>query len=195
MAVAVATRRPLVAHFPRVYLDSTVFFNFGEAGGLIPLVQYLGERARIVNEVEDELRRNSTFDEYSFLAVLDRINGWPPVESVDVTPTQMQQVFDIQRVVRDPGDHELKHLGEIASVVAACDDERMPVVSDDGLARKMCAVRGMPLINSADLAAEMTAADAIDLQMARAIHDDFCRFHHVKRDFGDDVGAAQDGLG
>ncbi len=195
MSVAVASRRALIAPADRVYLDSTVFFNFGEAGALLPLVKYLGPRARIVNEVEAELARNSSFLDYSYLKVLEQIRDWPPVDSIDITPAQMQQVLDMQRVVRGPGQHELQHLGEIASVVAACDDGRVPVVSDDGLARKMCRVRQMPFINSADVATEMTAAAALDRDTALKIFRDFCHFHHVKRDFDEDVAGAEWGLG
>lgn len=140
---------------PRIYVDTTVFVHFGRGGALIPLVSLLGERARIVSEVDREIERNSTKPDHSFLSVLSKIRGWPPVPPIVLTPEQMREVLDIKNAVQQPGDHPLKDLGEIATVIAACADGRAPVASDDGLAAKLCSVREMRRITSTELSAEM----------------------------------------
>lgn len=136
---------------PRVYLDTTVFVIFGQSGELIPLLSRLAGRARIVNEVDHEILRNSLKSEFSFLKVLGLIKNWPPAPPIELTAEQMTEVLSIKNAVKRPGDHPLKDLGEIATVIAAQADGGVPVASDDGLAAKLCWVRGIRRITSVEL--------------------------------------------
>ncbi|MCA1679071.1 MAG: hypothetical protein LC777_09085, partial [Actinobacteria bacterium] len=61
-----------------VLLDTSPFISFAEAGALIPLAQYLGERAAIVLDVENELRRNAA-GRFPALQTLARL-AWPAGE-------------------------------------------------------------------------------------------------------------------
>jgi hypothetical protein len=151
-----------VASADRIYVDATVFINLGRQGELISLIKYLGTRARIVDEVDAELQRNSTLDDFRFLGTLEMIRDWPPVAAVVLTAEQMQEVLDIKRAIARPGDHPLKDLGEIASVIAAKADGMVPVISDDGTAAMLCSVRGIERLTTPDVLAEMreTAAES-----------------------------------
>lgn len=151
-----------VASADRLYVDTTVFINLGKQGSLIPLIKYLGKRARIVNEVDAELQRNSTLEDFRFLGTLDMIRDWPPEPAVVLTTEQMQEVLDIKRAIERPGDHPLKDLGEIASVIAAKADGRVPVISDDGTAAMLCSVRGIARLTTPDVLEEMIAAGELD---------------------------------
>jgi predicted nucleic acid-binding protein len=95
---------------------------------------------------------------FKFLGTLSMIRDWPPAPPVELTPRQQLEVIDIKNARAEPGDHEQKDLGEIATVIVACDDGRAPVVSDDGLAKSLCAVRGMKRLTTSDVLNEMSAA-------------------------------------
>lgn len=146
----------------RLYVDTTVFINLGKQGSLLTLIKYLGDRARIVNEVDVELQRNSTLEDFRFLGTLALVRDWPPVEAVVLTSEQMQEVLDIKRAIAQPGDHPLKDLGEIASVIAAKADGKVPVISDDGTAAMLCSVRGIDRLTTPDVLEEMRAAGVLD---------------------------------
>jgi hypothetical protein len=151
-----------VASAERLFIDTTVFINLGKQGSLIPLIKYLGKRARIVNEVDAELQRNSTLEDFTFLKTLAMIRDWPPAEAVVLTPDQMQEVLEIKRAIARPGDHPLKDLGEIASVIAAKADGLVPVISDDGTAAMLCSVRGIARLTTPDVLQEMRDAGALE---------------------------------
>lgn len=145
-----------------LYVDTTVFINFGQQLSVLTLITLLGERARIVAEVENELKRNSSRRDFDFLGTLNRVRGWPPAPPVELTPAQQAEVLDIKRANSRRGDHELADLGEIASVVVAKDDGMAPVASDDGLAAKLCSVRGLQRITSKQLIDQVLAAETGD---------------------------------
>lgn len=147
---------------PLLYMDTTVFINFGESGALLTLIKFVGNRARIVTEVDTELQRNSSRNDFRFLATLNLLQGWPPIPPVQLSPAQMQTVLDIKRAIARPGDHEHKDLGEIASVIAAQADGLAPVASDDGTAAMLCSTRGMRRLTTRDLTDEMQAAGLIE---------------------------------
>lgn len=146
----------------RLYVDTTVFINLGKQGSLIPLIKFLGARARIVNEVDAELQRNSTLEDFRFLGTLAMIRDWPPVDPVELTTEQMLEVFSIKSAIARPGDHPQKDLGEIASVVAAKADGMVPVISDDGTAAMLCSVRGIDRLTTPDVLEAMRAAGVLD---------------------------------
>lgn len=142
-----------------IYIDTTVFINFGIDGALLPLIKFFGNDARIVDEVAAELKRNSTREDFRFLATLDLLRDWPPAPPVELTPAQMLEVLDIKHAIAQPGDHELKDLGEIASVIAALADGAAPVASDDGTAAMLCATRGIERLTSSDIQARMRGSE------------------------------------
>ncbi len=150
----------------RLYVDTTVFINLGKQGSLLTLVKYLGKRARIVNEVDVELQRNSTLEDFRFLGTLEMIRDWPPVAAVVLTPEQMQEVLDIKRAIAQPGDHPMKDLGEIASVIAAKADGLVPVISDDKTAAMLCSVRGIERLTTPDVLKEMVAVGLLESEQS-----------------------------
>lgn len=62
----------------KVLLDSSPFFRFCQGGQVINLAGYLGTRAYVTLEVEDELRRNAA--RYVDLKTLARMK-WPPEDN------------------------------------------------------------------------------------------------------------------
>ncbi|MBJ7458259.1 MAG: hypothetical protein JHD02_03630 [Thermoleophilaceae bacterium] len=151
-----------IAQSDRLYVDTTVFINLGKQGSLLTLIKYLGDRARIVNEVDVEIQRNSTLEDFRFLGTLAMIRDWPPVAPVELTTEQMIEVFSIKDAIARPGDHPQKDLGEIASVIAAKADGMVPVISDDGTAAMLCSVRGIDRLTTPDVLEEMRAAGVLD---------------------------------
>lgn len=152
----------MAAELDNLYLDTTVFVNLGEAGALLSLIKFVGDRARIVNEVFVELKRNSSREDFRFLLTLEMIRDWPPSPPVELSPEQMQEVLDIKRAIAGPGDHPLKDLGEIASVVAAKADGLSPVASDDHTAAMLCSNRGLKRLTSDELTEQLRAAGFLE---------------------------------
>jgi hypothetical protein len=74
----------------------------------------------------------------------------------------MQEVLDIKRAIAGPGDHPLKDLGEIASVVAAKADGLSPVASDDHTAAMLCSNRGLKRLTSDELTEQLRAAGFLE---------------------------------
>jgi hypothetical protein len=74
----------------------------------------------------------------------------------------MQEVIDIKHAIERPGDHPMKDLGEIASVVAAKSDGLCPVVSDDGTAAMLCSVRGLARCTTNEVLEAMQEAGLIE---------------------------------
>lgn len=146
----------------RVLLDSSAFFRFCDGGQLLGLAGYLGARAFITREVAEELQFNSTRDPYRGLQTLARLR-WPSDDHVlDLSPPLQLEVATIVRGLREPGDHDRKHLGEVATVLIAEELGGELVVMEDGDGKYLAGKRGVPRCSSAMLAAEMVVERAID---------------------------------
>jgi len=145
-----------------VLLDASVFFRFCDGGQLIYLAQYLKGRAYITREVEEELKFNSTRDPYKGLRTLERL-GWPADDHVlNLSPELQLEVATVARGLRDPGDHERKHLGEVATVLMAQELGGEMIILDDGDGKALAVKRKIVRCSSAMLAAEMVVENAVD---------------------------------
>jgi hypothetical protein len=153
----------------KVLLDSSSFFRFAEAGQLIYLAGYLRQRAYITLEVHAELERNAAT--YNDLRTLDRMH-WPPKENrLTLPPALLEELFDILRGIREPGDHELKHAGEISTVLMAQHLGGKLIVLEDLDGKKLARKRNVPRISTAILAAEMVAAEHITDDLGFRVYD------------------------
>jgi hypothetical protein len=152
-----------------VLLDSSPFFRFCEGGQVINLARYLGKRANITMEVADELRLNSTT--YTDLKTLERMK-WPPENNrLELTSELKQELFDILRAIRQPGEHRLKHAGEISTVLMAQHLGGELIVLEDRDGKVLAAQRAVPRMSTAMLAAEMVAVRAVGEAEGYAVFD------------------------
>lgn len=153
----------------RVLLDSSSFFVFARAGQLIYLAQYLGKRAYITQEVHGELELNA--GKYPDLRTLGRMR-WPLEENrLTLTPALMEELFDILRGIQDPGDHRLKHAGEISTVLMAEHLGGELIVLEDSDGKKLATRRKVPRMSTAILAAEMVAMEHLTDELGFAVYD------------------------
>ena len=143
-----------------VLLDTSPFINFAEAGALIPLAQYLGDRAAIALDVDKELRRNAA-GRFPQLKTLDMLN-WPLGEPLSLPPDLLADAEALRRLHSPIGAHESANRGEIATALLAARVEGPAVVMDDELGKKLCRVRSIPRVSTAQLAAEMVVAGNFD---------------------------------
>jgi hypothetical protein len=153
----------------RVLLDSSSFFVFANAGQLIYLAQYLGKRACITLEVHGELELNA--GTYRDLRTLDRMN-WPSKENrLTLPPALMEELFDILRGIQEPGDHPLKHAGEISTVLMAEHLGGKLIVLEDSDGKRLAKRRNVPRMSTAILAAEMVAMGHLTDELGFTVYD------------------------
>ena len=153
----------------RVLLDSSSFFLFAAAGQLIYLAGYLGKRACITLEVEAELVRNAV--RYKDLRTLDRMH-WPAEENpLALPPARLEELFDILRGIQEPGDHKLKHAGEISTVLMAQHLGGKLIVLEDLDGKQLAKKRHIPRISTAILAAEMVAMGYLTDELGFKVYD------------------------
>lgn len=152
-----------------VLLDSSPFFRFCDGGAVIYLNAYLRKRAHITLEVAEELKLNSTT--YVDLQTLDRMH-WPPPENVHELPSELkQELLDILRGLHEPGDHPMKHAGEVSTVLMAQHMGRELIVLEDRDGKALARQRDVPRVSSAMLAAEMVAMGAMEERVGYAVFD------------------------
>ncbi|MEZ5121169.1 MAG: hypothetical protein R2736_06285 [Solirubrobacterales bacterium] len=143
-----------------ILLDSSPFFRFCEGGQLLNLASYLGQRAHITLEVDGELRMRSATT-HPELKTLDRLR-WPPSERRLELPAPLkQELLDILRAIQEPGDHPLKHAGEISTVLMGQHLGGKLIVLEDRDGKALAGRRGVPRMSTAMLASEMVATGAI----------------------------------
>jgi hypothetical protein len=173
----------------RVLLDSSSFFGFAKAGQLIYLAGYLGKRAYITLEVQAELERNAAT--YNDLRTLDRMH-WPPEENRLALPTaQLEELFDILRGIQEPGDHKLKHAGEISTVLMAQHLGGKLIVLEDLDGKKLARKRQVPRMSTAVLAAEMVATGHLTDELGFKVYDLTTPDHVGKADWKRAVAEAK----
>ncbi len=152
----------------RVLLDTSPFISFAEGGALIILAQYLGDRAAIALDVDNELRRLAT-GRFPALQSLDRL-AWPAGEPLALPIDLLADAEDLRRLNSSPGEHEAANRGEIATALLA-GRLRVPAVVDDRLGKDLCRMRGVDRISTAQLAAEMVAFGSFDEASGFAVFD------------------------
>jgi hypothetical protein len=153
----------------RVLLDASVIVNFSDAGMLIPLAGYLGSRAVITLDVDREVRRLAGSSRPA-LATLDRMR-WPAGDPVPLPPDLLADAEALRKLHSPAGAHEAANRGEIATALLAARLANSVVVMDDTLGKRLCQHRGVSRLSSAQLAAEMVAAGALDEDSGYAVFD------------------------
>ena len=86
---------------------------------------------------------------------------WPPGEPLDLPVHLLADAEGIRRVNAEPGDHEDRNRGEIATALIAHDRGDTLVVMEDRLGKRLCQLRRLPRLSTAQLIAEMVAFEAV----------------------------------
>jgi len=176
-----------------VLLDTSPFISFAQAGALIPLAQYLGDRAAIVLDVANELRRNAA-GRFPQLTTLDMLR-WPSGEPRSLPPELLADADALRRLHSPIGAHEAANRGEIATVLLAARVQDALVVMDDELGKKLCRMRGVDRLSTAQLAAEMVAAGGVYEASGFGVFDAATPAHVGRPAFDDAVVRAKVALG
>ncbi len=176
-----------------VLLDTSALISFAEAGALIPLAQYLGDRAAIVLDVANELRRNAA-GRFPQLKTLDMLR-WPPGETRSLPPDLLADAEALRRLHSPVGAHEAANRGEIATALLAGRLQDAVVVMDDELGKRLCRMRGVDRLSTAQLTAEMVAAGTFDKASGFAVFDIATPDHVGRPAFDEAVERAKAALG
>lgn len=153
----------------RVLLDASPFWHFARAGQLITMARYLDARACITREVDEELtlgrRRLPDLKTLSMLR-------WPREENrLALPPKRQRELLDIIRQLQEPGDHEMKHAGEVSTVLMAEELGGELVVLEDADGKRLARRRGVPRISTAMLAVEMAVTEHVAQDEAFKVYD------------------------
>lgn len=151
----------------RVLLDASVIVNFADAGMLIALAGYLGIRAAVTLDVDREVRRLAGSSRPA-LMTLDRMR-WPAGDPLALPPDLLADAEALRKLHSPVGAHEAANRGEIATALLAARLANAVVVIDDALGKRLCQHRGVLRLSSAQLAAEMVAAGALDEEAGYAV--------------------------
>ena len=155
--------------FERVLFDSSAIITFVEAGGIVQLRSYIGDKGAITLDVQQELLRLSQ-TKFSGLIALDRL-GWPPGDALGLPPHLLQEAEDMRRAQLDPRAHADKDRGEVSTALMTQHLGHAVAVMEDLFGKTICARRNIPRVSSAHLVAEMVAASALDEDTGFAVYD------------------------
>ncbi len=185
--------RVLARTAARVLLDTRPFISFAQGGALLQLARYLGERAAITIDVANELRRNAA-GRFPALQTLDRL-GWPPGDALALPPDLLADAEKLRRLHAPAGAHVDANRGEIATVLLAGRLGDAVVVMDDDLGKRLCRMRSVPRLSTAQLAAEMVAADGLEREAGYGVFDAATPARAGRSDFEEAVSRARSALG
>jgi hypothetical protein len=157
----------LTRDWTRVALDAGPFFRFGETGCLLDLLTFLGTKVVVTREVETELLRNARKNEYAFLRVLQHVQ--PPLDVVDLSPKNAEELLDRVRAARKPGDHPDAHKGEISTVLLAAEVADVLVICDDPLGKRLAKKKTIARLSTVQLAAELVAGEELSHEEGLAV--------------------------
>lgn len=157
-------------------LDTGPFMRFSEGGRLMELVDYLDRQcsAQLVDVVDGEIirlaaRRDRKGDPiHPGLGLYSMLGDRPSLVSVRLQ--NANDVADVQRALRQPGDHPRAHEGEAATIVKAREIGAV-IVLDDTDAKKVATRDGISFLSSAQLAAEMVAIRRLTVADALLVYD------------------------
>jgi hypothetical protein len=146
---------PLARDASTVLFDASPLVNLGQCGLLFQLVQYIGERGAVTRDVHNELMRNH--DRFPDLRALGMLR-WPPGEPIDVPTDLIADVEAIRKLNTEAGANPDKNRGEVATALVAARLGDTLAVMEDRLGKRLCQMRGVPRLSTAQLVAEMVAA-------------------------------------
>lgn len=175
--------------FERVLFDSSAIITFVEAEEIVRLSAYVGAKGAITLDVEQELLRLSQ-TRFPGLIALQGL-GWPPGDALSLPPHLLQEAEDIRRVELPPGAPADKNRGEVATALMAQQLGNAIVVMDDEFGKKICARRSVPRMSTAQLAAEMVAAGALDDDSGFEVFDLATPDHVGRAEFEASIEAAR----
>lgn len=155
--------------FERVLFDSSAIITFLEAEEIVRLSAYVGAKGVITLDVEQELLRLSQ-TRFPGLIALQRL-GWPAGDALSLPPHLLQEAEDIRRVELPPGAPADKDRGEVATALMAQHLGNAVAVIEDEFGKRICARRNVPRMSTAQLAAEMVAAGALDEESGFRVFD------------------------
>lgn len=155
------TSEPIAA-LDEILLDTGPFCRFCEAQALDEFAAYLGARAWVTQDVANEIHYRGK-KEHGALRMLQ----WarppfprnPPILLMGAQAKQAERIHARKQRAADP---LFADLGEITTVLAGVARGGAAVMIDDRFGRDLARQRGLALYSTADLAAEMTAAEAVD---------------------------------
>jgi hypothetical protein len=176
-----------------VLLDTSVIVNFADAGMLIPLAHYLGSKAAVTLDVHRELGRLAGSSRPE-LTTLDRLK-WPTGEPIALPPELLADADALRRLHSNPDEHEAAHLGEITTALIAPRLPNAVVVMEDGLGKRLCRTRDLPRLSSAQLAAEMVVANAMDPESGYTVFEIATPDGVGRAEFDQAVARAREALG
>lgn len=149
---------PLARDAPRVLFDASPLVNLGQCGLLFQLVQYIGSRGAVTRDVHNELVRNSRrFPDLKALGML----RWPPGEPLDVPADLISDVEAIRKLNTEEGANPDKNRGEVATALVAARLGDTLAVMEDRLGKRLCQMRNVPRLSTAQLVAEMVASGIV----------------------------------
>lgn len=141
-----------------VLFDAGPLVNLGQCGLLIPVARYIGERGAVTRDVHNEIVRNqSRFRDLKVLTML----RWPPGEPLDVPPDLIADVEAIRKLNTEASANPNKNRGEVATALVAARLADALVVMEDRLGKRLCQMRNVPRLSTAQLVAEMVAAGVV----------------------------------
>lgn len=143
-------------------MDSGPFFRFCEAGKLLELAIYIGERAEVTTDVRSELALRGSSPKphlrtHPGLQNLARLN-FPSRADIQLAPELIAVVETIRSQWAEDHEHPKAHLGEISTVIAAHDLGHRLTVIDDIEGLKLAQLRKVHTIKTTHVVAEMVAA-------------------------------------
>lgn len=183
---------PVAGRAERVLLDTSAFMNFADGGALIHLSGYLGKRAAIALDVDVQIRRN-TAGRFPALKTLGMLK-WPSGEPLALPPELLADAEALRRLHSEPGAHEAANRGEIATALLAGRITGVVVIMDDFLGKQLCRNRGIARLSSAQLAAEMVVAGALDEETGLRVFDAATPAGAGEVEFGEAVAKAREAL-
>jgi hypothetical protein len=175
--------------FARVLFDSSAIITFVQAEEVYRLSTYIGAKGAITLDVEQELLRLSQM-RFPGLIALERL-GWPPGDALTLPPHLLQEAEDIRRVELAPGAHENKDRGEVSTALMTQHLGNAVAVMEDAFGKRICARRKVPRVSTAQLAAEMVAAEALEIDSGFVVYDHATPDHVGSSEFESAVEGAR----
>lgn len=151
-----------VASLDEILLDTGPFCRFCEADALAELAAYLDARAWITQDVANEIHYRGKREHGALRTLKWAAPHFPQHDPIILTGDHAAQAARIHARKQRPDDPHYADLGEITTVLAAVARGGTAVMIDDRFGRQLAKQRGLPLYSTTVLAAEMTAAGAID---------------------------------
>lgn len=155
--------------FERVLFDSSAIITFVQAGEIYRLSTYIGAKGAVTGDVHRELMRKSQTNLPDLVALLNL--RWPPGEPLALPIPVAQEAIDLQKATLADGDHPNKNLGEFSTALMTEHLGNAVAVIDDGDGKAVCRARNIARASTAQLAAEMVAAEALDEEAGFGVFD------------------------